>query len=199
MTSPGASPERLALAAIAAQPWKNGAGLTRELAVEPQGAGTTGFDWRISIAEVARDAPFSAFPGVDRCITLLQGAGMRLRSHDGRIDHALTTPFVPYDFHGDVALDATLAGGASSDFNLMTRRGRCRGEVGVHRGAVALSASANEVTLLWCGDGAWAVDTHTITTSQGLLWRLPHDTLQARPLTPDAVLLHVRLCHDRNP
>ena len=189
------SPERLDLRHIAPQPWKNGAGLTREIAVG--GADAADFDWRVSVAEVARDAPFSPFPGIDRCITLLQGAGMRLRSHDGRVDHALTTPFAPFEFAGDVALDATLLGGACSDFNVMTRRGRCRSEFGVHRDAAKLVAG--DVTLLWCGNGEWMVDTQTITTSQALLWRLPHNTLQARPLTPNAVLLQVRLCHDRRP
>jgi environmental stress-induced protein Ves len=192
------NPERFDLRDIAPQPWKNGAGLTREIAFD--GTDAVAFDWRISVAEFARDAPFSAFPGIARCITLLQGAGMRLRSHDGNVDHALTTPFAPFEFSGDVALNATLAGGACSDFNVMTRRGRFRSEVSVHRDAVALVPA--DATLLWCGDGAWAVDTHTIATSQALLWRMPHQALHAlhaRPLTPNAVLLQVRLCHDRRP
>ena len=71
-------PERFDLRQIAPQPWKNGAGLTREIAVARNAATECGFDWRLSVAEVARDAPFSAFPGVDRCIVLLRGAGLQL-------------------------------------------------------------------------------------------------------------------------
>ncbi|HEY9239438.1 MAG TPA: HutD family protein, partial [Burkholderiaceae bacterium] len=52
------SPARIDLREIAPQAWKNGAGLTREIAFG--GPGAADFDWRISVAEVARDAPFSA-------------------------------------------------------------------------------------------------------------------------------------------
>lgn len=187
--------ERIALRTIAPQPWKNGAGLTREIAFG--GASAADFDWRVSIAEVARDAPFSAFPGVDRCITLLHGAGMRLRSHDGHVDHALTTPLAPFRFPGDVALDATLIDGASSDFNVMTRRGRCLSEVDVHRMAATLPGA--EVALLWCCAGEWQVDGQTLVSMQGLLWRRAHASMMLRPLDPDAALLHIRLCHDHMP
>jgi hypothetical protein len=56
-----------------ARPWKNGLGRTRELAVAPPGAGMDGFLWRVSVAEVDSAAPFSAFPGIDRTIVLLEG------------------------------------------------------------------------------------------------------------------------------
>ena len=71
-----AAVERIELRQLAPQRWKNGAGLTREIAVEPRGASVGDVDWRASVAEIAGDAPFSRFPGVDRCIVLLRGAGM---------------------------------------------------------------------------------------------------------------------------
>ncbi len=46
----------------------------------PAGAALDEFLWRVSIADVERDGPFSRFPGIDRTIVLLEGAGMRLRS-----------------------------------------------------------------------------------------------------------------------
>jgi environmental stress-induced protein Ves len=186
--------QRFDLRQIAPQPWKNGAGLTREIAFG--GASGNDFDWRISVAEVARNAPFSAFPGIDRCITLLRGAGMRLRALDGSIDHALTTPLAPFSFPGDIALDATLVGGACSDFNVMTRRGRYRSEVGVHRSAVELTADAG-ITLLLCCAGAWTVESERLAPDQGLLCRAPQGGFAIRPLDEYAALLCVRLCHDR--
>ena len=204
MSSPSAAPERLALAAIAAQRWKNGAGLTRELAVEPQGAGTTDFDWRISIAEVDRDAPFSAFPGVDRCITLLRGAGMRLASTDGSIDHRLDRTLAPFTFPGDIALDATLLGGACIDFNVMTRRGAWRTDVSAQRHAFESGADV-EALLLLCLGGEWQIEAGAtdhdtswpLTPDQALLWRGQCCALWATPLQSHATLLVVRLCHDR--
>ena len=59
-------------------PWKNGGGHTTEIAAEPPGAGMASFAWRVSVADIAHDGPFSAFPGVDRTLVLLAGDGMRL-------------------------------------------------------------------------------------------------------------------------
>jgi environmental stress-induced protein Ves len=193
--------ERFDLAAVAAQPWKNGAGLTREIA--RGGPHGVDFDWRISLAEVARDAPFSAFPGVDRCIVLLRGAGMTLKSADGSVDHRLSEPLVPFHFSGDVALDATLAGGASSDFNVMTRRGHLRSEVSCHREASTLPGAL--ITLLLCAEGEWVVETddepQRLEPLQALLWREPLASVKVWPSvagTPSSILL-VRLSHDLNP
>ncbi len=47
-------------------PWKNGSGETAEIAIWPDGVALDAFDWRISMARVAADGPFSAFAGVDR-------------------------------------------------------------------------------------------------------------------------------------
>ena len=189
------SVERFDLRTIAPQPWKNGAGLTREIAFG--GAHAADFDWRLSVAEVERDAPFSAFPGVDRHITLLQGAGMRLRALDGSIDHALTPPLAPFAFSGDVALAATLAGGPSTDFNVMTRRGRWRAEVSVQRDAAELADA--DATLLLCCSGHWRIGADALAPQQALLWRTPRGALEIRPVDANAALLFVRLCHDQLP
>ena len=84
--------------ALPAQPWKNGGGVTREVLCLPEGSGFERFDWRVSIAHIASSGPFSSFPGVDRVITLLEGAGVHLRSADGAIDHRLDTPLAPFAF-----------------------------------------------------------------------------------------------------
>ncbi|WP_344566156.1 HutD/Ves family protein [Streptomyces axinellae] len=52
-------------------PWKNGSGSTREVAAQPVGSRLADFDWRVSVADVGGDGPFSPFPGVDRVITLI--------------------------------------------------------------------------------------------------------------------------------
>ena len=187
--------ERFDLRTITPQPWKNGAGLTREIAFG--GPSAAEFDWRISVAEVARDAPFSAFPGIDRCITLLRGAGMRLRAHDGSVDHALTESLTPFHFAGDVPLMATLVGGACSDFNVMTRRERYRSEVSIRRSRAELPDA--DVTLLLCNEGEWVVGTETLGPRQALLWRAPRGVIESRPVVENAALLLVRLCHDHTP
>src|SRR5665213_1698145 len=114
--------ERFARSELAATPWKNGGGLTREIVRRPHGCEMESFHWRVSIAEITKSGAFSPFSGVDRVIVLLTGDGVQLRSSDGHIDHCLGTPLAPFAFSGDSAIDASLLGGASSDFNIMTRR-----------------------------------------------------------------------------
>ena len=194
-----ASPERFDLRRIEPRPWKNGAGVTREIAVGPSGAVAGDFGWRFSLAEVERDAPFSAFPDIDRCIVLLRGAGMRLRSDGGELDQRLVQPLVPFHFSGDTPLSATPVNGPSSDFNVMTRRGAWVADVSAQR--KTFEPASADVTLLLCCEGDWLVTggaTETLGPMQGLLWREPPPRMSVSPQSTGALLL-VRLCHDRNP
>ena len=107
--------------------WRNGAGWTREIfaARDPtsdEGTEVDGpWDWRLSIAEIDADAPFSAFPGVDRELVLLEGNGMRLRFDDGEV-HDLMPPHDRLRFAGERSLVGELVDGPTRDFNLMWRR-----------------------------------------------------------------------------
>lgn len=104
-------------------PWKNGLGQTVEIAVFPPGATVDTFDWRISMATVAEDGPFSIFPDIDRTLSILEGAGLEL-SVEGRAPIMLTQNSAPYPFPADAHTRATLADGTITDLNVMTRRGR---------------------------------------------------------------------------
>jgi environmental stress-induced protein Ves len=104
-------------------PWKNGGGETTEIAVSPDGAGLADFDWRVSMAKVAGDGPFSAFPGIDRTLAILEGAGIVL-SVEGAKPRRLTLDSAPHAFPADAATSATLIDGAVIDFNVMSRRGK---------------------------------------------------------------------------
>lgn len=101
-----------------ARPWKNGGGTTRDIVVSPPGASLDTFDWRLSLAQVDRDGPFSRFDHVDRTLVLLSGA-MTLHERDRRIDLVRNEPFA---FEGERPIEATVAGGSTLDFNVMTRR-----------------------------------------------------------------------------
>jgi environmental stress-induced protein Ves len=109
-----------------AQPWKNGQGVTWQVAASPVGAGLDDFDWRISIAEISQDGPFSAFAGIDRAIAVIEGTGVTL-TVDG-VDHALL-PYQPMEFPGEAETSCRLVGGTTRDLNLMTVRDRARGSI----------------------------------------------------------------------
>jgi len=151
-------------AELVAVPWKNGGGLTREVAAFPADAGLDTFVWRVSVADVAQAGPFSRFAGIDRTLVLLSGAGMLLdetQPDDTVKTHALTRPLDIARFSGETAIDARLVDGATRDFNLMVRRDSAQGELAVWRVAPhetqperRLSA---DVVLLYCANGPLAV------------------------------------------
>lgn len=99
---------QFSLAALPVTPWRNGGGVTREIASVPRVADGGDFAWRASIATIDRDGGFSPFPGVDRSITLISSDGVILdHGQGGR--HALVQQAEPYAFSGDDAIQATLA------------------------------------------------------------------------------------------
>lgn len=104
-------------------PWKNGKGETVEIAVFPPDASVSDFGWRISMATVTTDGPFSTFEDIDRTLSVLKGEGMRL-SVEGMAPVLLGTASPPFFFPGDRKTDAVLTSGGISDLNVMTRRGR---------------------------------------------------------------------------
>ncbi|WP_082520685.1 HutD family protein [Rhizobium sp. Root482] len=104
-------------------PWKNGGGETVEIAVFPPTADLASFGWRVSMATVADNGPFSVFPGIDRTLAVLQGEGMEL-DIAGRTPMLLTQASAPLAFPADAATWARLVSGAITDLNIMTRRGQ---------------------------------------------------------------------------
>lgn len=178
-------------------PWKNGGGVTREIACLPAGSSVQNFHWRLSIAEIAASGPFSAFAGVDRAITLLEGKGVHLQTADGAINHRLNQPLQPFAFSGDQALDCTLLGeGSCQDFNVMVRRSFGSAQVSLQTQHWNLPATGALLVRrgLWRvqqGDGqAFTLDA---AAQDGAYWDdLGHDSV-ATPLTTDSLLLAVEI------
>jgi environmental stress-induced protein Ves len=121
-------------------PWKNGGGSTTEIAISPGGAGLDDFDWRVSIAGVAEAGAFSAFPGIDRTLSVLDGAGLRLEIDGGSVTLIRRSP--PLAFPGDANVQATPIDGPITDLNIMTRRRRYRHTM--------LRLTARQEMTVWC-------------------------------------------------
>lgn len=154
--------------------WKNGTGWTREIVRMPE---TGDWDWRLSIAEIEQDGPFSVFPGIDRELVLIRGNGLRLRFSDGEV-HELQPPHARLRFAGERKVRGELMDGPTHDFNLMWRRDTVAAEL-LHRPlvgpmlfftepgvtwAIHLLAGqahfdrASELPPLWAGDTALLAD-----------------------------------------
>lgn len=116
-------------------PWKNGGGRTAEIAAWPAGEGA--FAGRCSIAEIERDGPFSAWPGVDRAFVLLAGAGVVLTQRGADVE--IVARHETVRFVGDDAASCRLVAGPVRAFNLMVRRDAARGDVVIADGAPAVA------------------------------------------------------------
>ena len=113
----------LPAAARAWVPWRNGGGLTSEVAIGPNGAGPDDFGWRISIARIDRDGPFSTFEGIDRTLMVLEGGPLVLGGQTLGAGAKLS-------FDGEAAMSARIETPALV-LNVMTRRGGWRHRIGV--------------------------------------------------------------------
>lgn len=113
-----------------AMPWRNGRGSTLEIAREP--AGGEEFAWRLSLADIERDADFSAYPGYSRAIVLVAGNSLRLRfERHGR--HVLNSARRGTRFEGDWQTHCAVPEGRCTDLSLIVRKGTAAGSAAVVR------------------------------------------------------------------
>ncbi len=122
-------------------PWKNGKGVTLELAINNNGC-LADFDWRLSIATVDRNGEFSDFIGYTRNLVLIDGKGVVLSHNESQVDR-LEKRLDFSTFDGANKTTASLISGPITDFNLMTKTKKFAGSIetftGSHR--VALKSS----------------------------------------------------------
>lgn len=150
-------------------PWKNGGGITRNIASQMDGDTTL---WRLSMADVASAGPFSNFAGLTRVLTVIEGDGMVLHGPDGDLKAGFAQPVT---FDGATPITATLTQGPICDFNLMFDTDRCEAEAATRRGPLEseLAGGANTVAVLHCITGTTAIGDETLmpgdtVISQGL-------------------------------
>ncbi len=124
--------------------WKNNLGWTREIFRSPD---NDDYDWRVSIAEIDHDCAFSAFPGHDRVLVLLEGNGMRLRFSGGELIE-LSPPRDRIRFRGEDELNCELLDGPTRDFNLIWKRDRVKADV-LHRPLVGPMVFFAEPRVQW--------------------------------------------------
>lgn len=134
-------------------PWKNGRGSTDEIYLLPPGASRDGFDLRISRASIPEPGLFSAFPGVQRTITVIEGSGLTLDFGD----HMATLgPRQPFTFDSGLTPLGIPEGDPVRVLNVMASRAVWR---------IEPAAVVTEITLLdvllsvvFAIEGGWLVD-----------------------------------------
>lgn len=175
-------------ASLLAAPWKNGGGSTTQIAIFPLDAGLDAFDWRISLATITADGPFSVFPGIDRSLLLVEGDSVRL-TLDGMRKVVLDAASPMLWFPGEAQVDAEV-NGPTLDFNVMTRRSRCRHQLVTIAAPCQLARRSATTLLFVAGDGpvlaragqqAWTLKRHDallLDAGDAPQWQLdaPHAT-----------------------
>lgn len=186
-----AAPQRANWLALPPEPWKNGGGVTRTLAADPAGR------WRVSIADIERDGPYSRFPGYDRVSVVLSGEGVTLQGEGVLV---ALRPREPAPFGGDDGLQSTLIGGPVRVLNLFVRRGEavasvtCAGvaagrcDVGGLPGAMAGRAVTQLIVAAQAdGAGGQGGFLGELESGEYLLWRdVPTPDAHPLPATPAA-------------
>ncbi len=182
-------------------PWKNGGGVTREIASYPAKATLDTFVWRISLADVAQAGPFSKFRDIDRTLVVTRGGPMALVNTDTQEQHDLQC-WEPYRFRGEAAISARLTNGPTQDFNLMWRRNACSGQLDVWKTEQALNLEPDN-TFLHCAAGSFTVTlsqptpaVYTLQTGDTLHIALASRaalTLVVKHNQPDSRLIDARL------
>jgi uncharacterized protein len=157
--------------------------------VSPPGASLDDFDWRLSLARVDRDGAFSRFDNVDRTLVLLSGA-MTLDEQDRQTD---LVRHVPVMFAGERAIDAIVAGGATLDFNVMTRRGRVRHVVRreLFRNRLNIEAAAGNTIVLFALESGLTLDGEYLETYDTAIISAPQVVVAASTNVVAALVVEI--------
>ena len=169
---------------LAVSRWANGAGTTRQVAAEPEGSTIDSFDWRVSIADVVGECAFSAFPGIDRTILLVEGRVMVLAINgvECRLE-----PLAPVRFGGEADVRCSVPDGPTRDLNIMCRRGEWWASVEVldARKPVSVAPTSEGIAFVVCFAGQWTLvepATHRLGPGDFLRVAAPAIAQAAEPL-----------------
>ena len=189
--------QHIALADATPMPWKNGGGTTRELLAWPPGVAD--WHWRISVAQVDADGPFSVFEGVQRWFAVLDGAGVELALGQGGTmqTQRLTQQSEAFGFDGALPVDCTLIKGPTQDFNLMVRSAHARAQMQRVRGTVAVTAQQGVARAIWTGaSGALLRDADSVwpVPAQTLAWTFAVPVQGLQIDSADALYMEIAPC-----
>jgi environmental stress-induced protein Ves len=143
-------------------PWKNGGGLSYEIAADDFTPPT----WRISVARIDRDGPFSDFRGYDRTIVALDGGTVTLEVPGGSFTLERGQPF---PFAGEIPVTARLTGEPARDLNVMTLRNEWLHDVEIVNVPMRFVLDEDEFAFVYAHSGATLVDNERCTAGDTMV------------------------------
>ena len=152
-------------------PWKNGQGVTMDIAAAHRAGGRPGdwetVIWRFGRTGIDKPGPFSDMAGFERLQVVVKGHGLRLRADDGsEID--VRRPFVPVRFDGGTKINSVLDDGPVEVVNLIVRRDGAAGGLMVAPAGTAASLAPG-IHVVYAAEGALdlVVDASAISVPAG--------------------------------
>lgn len=158
------------------QPWKNGGGLTREIAVAFSDEDNQRVLWRVSLATIDRDGPFSEYRGYDRTIVALDTEAVELEVEGKQV---VLERWQPHEFRGEARVACRLRGGATRDLNIMTLRDAFVHDVEVVRSAQRFVLDDDEITFVYAIEGAANVDAAPLAAGD-TIWLQEAESVDVR-------------------
>ncbi|NYT71558.1 HutD family protein [Halomonas sp. QX-2] len=162
-------PERLCFSELLPVAWQNGGGVTREVARQEGDGKSPG--WRVSVAELDREGPFSIIAGVRRHFTVIGEYPVTLVLPDQR---AVLAPRESFIFEGEAAVNCLLPEGPSRALNLMYNPANWQASVRWLTSGGPLRQAPSAETLILAVDGqAWLVGESSLPITSGDIWHWP--------------------------
>lgn len=158
--------KKISISEYKTMPWKNGLGVTAQIALVPEGASFPEGDflWRLSSATVRTSSAFSLFPGCDRLLVVWKGEGLKLNGK-------LLLPNEPLRFSGEEPIDCELLGDEVIDVGLIFDHAKVQAEMTTE---VLSSGPERNIKVdqgehyLFCGEGGFIAQDLTIQEGETL-------------------------------
>lgn len=147
--------KKISISEYKTMPWKNGLGVTAQIALVPEGASFPEGDflWRLSSATVRTSSAFSLFPGCDRLLVVWKGEGLKLNGK-------LLLPNEPLRFSGEEPIDCELLGDEVNDVGIIFNREKVRAEMtteSLGAGEKKSMGAGQSHHYLFCAEGSFSM------------------------------------------
>lgn len=176
-------------------PWANNGGMTREIASgKVVQSALDAWDWRLSLASIDKNGPFSALPGVNRTSVLVDGA---LDLISGSLTLMWDVPGASHQYDGETPFEACLRSPSARFFNVMVRKGQADSDLHVYHDDAVLAPANVGTRCLLVLTGRFRVklpgSTIMLEAEEGLLWSHATAVLHVALDTPEGCLVDVSL------
>lgn len=167
-------------------PWKNGGGWSLEIASANDEAGIV---WRVGLADIECNGPFSEYAGILRWFSIVTGAGVQLAFPESSVQVRRNET---HAFPGTPAPGCALIEGPSRAFNLLMREGFGTAASAVVGGGPEIDIAPARVLMVHALQGIWRLGEITVPTGDTLIGESVGASKLSGPPSGRATLVAIR-------